>query len=520
MSGGNGPESTSRCFPPMTEKFYSDSPTLAGFAYSPRVLDAFRRSDRSGKAVFARLMAAHREGFQAEIIGVWDRADYYREETLRAIRSNPETAECWSAGAKALGLALDGPQFRRRFAREVALDSHAGLFLGQLTAGLKPEGRPRVHFETVARLQRELLLLTEEEERDLVDPMVAAARSQGQTDFLIEAAGLFPRQKLYANLALGQIYTSAGEQLQAADSAAKREAAIEKIIDRGEQLRRAAPWCAGCYQLIGMMEQERSILLANRRELRRSFEAIARAATYGGAAAVSGTKAQLDEIHAALKQNAAEIRRKLAATPNGRLTAQGAALVSMADHATRDADKWERSDLAKEIARLRDAAEAGPQRDLNGPREGVTPLVRAAVTEKVRGEEGFADWLGSAPGRRVRWQMALAASLAVFTLLLLGWQGLTGHMVSSARARVDKAVTAGIDGNTLDALSDFFTAPRPLRFDSASDLEFAELYRSTLARWAAERAASGGTISEEDRRRISRYQHLIENKGRLQEAAK
>ena len=69
-------------------------------------------------------------------------------------------------------------------------------------------------------------------------------------------------------------------------------------------------------------------------------------------AAVVDTKDQLDQIHAALQQRVAQIRSQMAATRNSQLTAQGSELVAMADGAKRDAEAWENSPQAKEIATL------------------------------------------------------------------------------------------------------------------------------------------------------------------------
>jgi hypothetical protein len=513
-------KSKSRLFPRVTETFYKDHPSLAAFAYSPTVRDAFRRSDRNAKAVFERVMAAHREGFEADILGIWDKADYYRKETGRAISSNGEDADCWKAGAQALGFSVAGPEFRRRFVIEVVVDSYAGMFLGLLKAGMKPMERPLVHFEAVAQLQQDLQPMTEEEERDRVDPMVVAGSATGGAGFLAAAARLFPRQRLYTSLALGQLHASAAKDLQTADSAAERLKVTEKTIAAAEDIRRNAPWCAEAYGLLGSMEHERAILLANQADLRAAFEAIARASSYLGDLAVSATKGQLDQIHAALRQKVASLRAQMAVNPNARLTPQGSELVAKAENATQDAERWRQSKQAMEIEASRDKAEAYPGRALVTPPEDSMALVRTAATAKVPGEERFADWLASRQGRWARWQMAAAAALVLVTAGLEGWQGWSGHALSSARARVNETVAAGKQQDALDALGDYFAAPRPIGYDRDSDLEFAELYRSTLALWAAERARDTRALSVGDRRRIERYKTTIREVGTAEEAKK
>jgi len=500
-----------RLFPRVTASFYSDHPGLASFAHSPRLLDAYRRSDQSGKAIFNRLMAAHREEFTAEIAGMWDKSDYYREECLDALRSYGDAAECWSTGARTLGFAVEGPEFRRRFASEVVLDSHAGFFLGQIGAGLKPLERPFVHFQTVARLQQDLHLLTEEEERELLDPMVAAGLPLGGEDFLIEGARLFPRQKIYAILTLNQIHTRVSKELQAADNSPKQLEITRKAIDVAEKLRAAAPWCADCYRFIGVMYHERAILLANQQELRSSFEAIARSATYAGPNTVSDTRGQLNQILAALQARVAQIRHQMALKPGSQLTSDGYRLVSLADNATKDAEKWDGSAEAKQISQLRDKAEKAQPRELSQPPEAAMPLVQTKATRKVQGAERFADWLASRRGRWVRWQMAAAAAVVLVTACLSGWQAWAGYSMNAARGRAEKMVASGNDAAALDALSDFFAAPRPFRFDRNSDAGLAEIYRSTLARWAASRAMAGGRISDDDRRRIRRYKERVQD---------
>jgi len=504
-----------RLFPRVTESFYSDRPAQASLALSARLLDAYRRSDRSGQAVFNRLMAAHCEEFAAEIAGIWDKSDYYREECLDALRSCGDAAECWSSGARALGFGVEGPEFRRRFAREVVMDSHAGFFLGQIKAGLKPLERPFVHFKTLARVQQDMQLLTEDEERELVDPMVAAGLPLESADFLIEAARLFPRQKIYAILAMNQINTRVSKELQVADSSPKRLEITRRAIAVAEKLRAAAPWCADCYRFIGVMYHERAILLANQQELRTSLESIAKSATYAGPQVVSGSREQLNQILAALRARVAQIRQEMLLKPGAQLTSQGNRLVSLADNATKDAEKWERSAEATQISQLRDEADTAQPRELAQPPEAALPLVHTKATQKVRGEETFADWLASRRGRWVRWQMAAAAVLVLATACLAGWQAFAGYSMNAARGRAEKIAASGNDAAALDALSDFFAAPRPLRFDPNSDAGLAEIYRSTLARWAASRAMAGGQVSDADRRRIRRYKGLVQNSSRF-----
>ncbi len=506
------PGNVERLFPRVTEDFYTEYAALAAFVWSPGILGAFRRSDNSGESVFRHLMAAHREGFTAEIAGIRDKADYYREEVLAILSTNGDGAECWTAGARKLGFAVDGPELRRRFATEVVADSHVGLFLGQVKAGLKPLDRPLVHMQAISRLQRDLHLLTPEAERDLVDPMVA---SSGGADFRIEAARLFPRQRSYAMLALNKAHAEFASEIQKVDDTAKRLALIEKAVAAVEKVREAAPWCMDCYQFIGMLEHERAIMLANQQELRTAMEAIARASTYCGPAAVKDTRDQLNEILKALRERVAHIKAEMRLQPNSRLTSQGASLVNLSDNATKDADKWDRSDKAIEIEKLRDKAERAETRELAPARPGVTPLVEVKTIEKAPGAERFADWLASGQGRRVRWQIAGAALLVVLSACLFAWQGWAAWRVNAARDRAATMLAAGNDEAALDAFADFFGAARPLRFNRSIEPGMAASYRVTLSRWATKRAAAGGSMSDGDRGRINRYKRLIEDSSRF-----
>jgi hypothetical protein len=355
-------------------------------------------------------------------------------------------------------------------------------------------------------------LLTPESERDLVDPMVA---SSSGVDFRIEAARLFPRQRSYAMLALNKVHAEFTSEIQKVDDTAKRLAVIGKTVTAVEKVREAAPWCADCYQFMGMLEHERAIMLANQQELRAAMEAIAKASSYAGPAAVKNTRDQLNEILKALRERVAHIRAEMRLQPNSRLTSQGASLVNLSDNATKDADRWELSNKALEVAKLRDKAERAEARELAPARPGVTPLVEVKTIEKAPGAERFADWLGSGQGKRVRWQMAGAALLVVLTAGLFAWQGWAAWRVNAAKDRAETMVAAGNDEAALDAFADFFGAARPLRFDRSIEPRMAETYRMTLSRWATKRAAAGGSMSDGDRRRINRYKQLIEDSSRL-----
>ena len=137
--------------------------------------------------------------------------------------------------------------------------------------------------------------------------------------------------------------------------------------------------------------------------------------------------------------------------------------------------------------------------------------MRIQTSTKVPSAPRFADWLQSNRGRWVRRQMAAAAALLLVTVSLATWQGWAAHSVNAALERVDKAVDNGKDAEALDALGDYFSAPRPLNADRSLDPEMAALYRTILARWAAGRAAAGGVVSDRDQRRINRYGKLIGN---------
>lgn len=506
---------TVRLFPRITEGFYRDHPELAAFDHLPSVFDAFRRPDPSGKSVFRRLITAHRQWFTAEIGAMFDKADFYHEELGRTLVTNGDAAECWNAGSGAMGLKGSGSEFRRRFVREVMIDSYAGLFLGQIEAGWKPLERPLVHLAGIARLQKSIWMLTEGEESEVVDPLVIAGSKEGGAKFLVETARLFPRQRAYVSRALGLIDMSAASRLQSAGNDTAMLATIHETVAEAERLRTFAPWCAGCYQLIGLLERQRAILLGNGRQLRAAFEASARADSYGGSSAVADIRAQLDQIHAALQQRVIHIRAQMAANPNSRLTSEGRALVSMAHGAMRDAERWERSPQTREIVALREVAEEAKSRDLMVGGD-LLPFVRTHAVKKVHSEPRFADWLGSKPGRRVRWQIVAAVTVALVTVTFSAWQMWAMNSLKIARERVDRAVATGMDTATLDALDNYFNTPRPLNANRTQDLEMTELYRATFEDWAASRVVAGGPISDNDRRRISRYGRLIGNLSRLQ----
>ena len=265
----------------MTESFYRDQPAFSGFTYSPGVFDAFRRADASGKAIFTRLMAAHLEWFTAEVGGMFEKADYYREDTLRALRLHGDSG--------VLGIGCPEYGIRGGWTRipQALYDGSRIGFLrrsvfGPDQCGLEAYGTPSGAILCDSTPVERPAAASPGRGTATGRPAVAAASKQGGLGFYAGSRKAVSRTTRDANRALGQVHVSATSRLKAAESATQRLAIIDETIAATERVRTAAPWCAGCYQLIGIMEHERAVLLVTQKSLRAACEAIAPAASYAG----------------------------------------------------------------------------------------------------------------------------------------------------------------------------------------------------------------------------------------------
>jgi len=504
-----------RCFPRVTENFYIDQPGLRGFSTAAGLRAAFWPAKPAPAAKFGRMVDLHRSAFEAEVAAVWDRADFYWKELWGLLLAAGDADACWVAG-KALAGAGDitGPEFRSHFLGEVVLESHAGFFCGQVAAGLKPLDRPKFHLQALSDLIRQSPGIKPEQERVLIDPLAVyvlkphgeEAAGRAPDGFWAMMAQWFPRQSHYVDAALAEIHAATMGHIQAAADAGKLSI-VEKGIALVEDLRRRPPANLGCYQLLGLLYHEQAIHLANSGAIPASFLALKKAEVYGGRNPVlAETETQLNAVLEAMRQRSDRIRESLRQKPGASLTAQGRSLVNDAATGSSEAANWDLSPDAKRIRAERDGAIPSPEPTLVRANEELGPMVRVRGTSKKSGEERLAAWLGSAQGRRLRWQIAAAMVLCFITAALAAREAWAGYARERAWQRTQVAMKASDDAAALDALGDFFSAPKPLRADRQSDFDLAGLYGRTMARWIASRSSS---LTDKERRRVLQYKKQI-----------
>jgi hypothetical protein len=503
-----------RCFPRVTEDFDANQPGLRDSSTAAGLKAAFWSRKLSPAAKFGRIVDLHRSAFEAEEAAVWDRADFYWKELWNLVLTAADADACWVAGKPSAGAGdITGPEFRSHFLNEVVLESHAGFFRGEVAAGLKPLDRPKFHLQALSDLIRQSPSITAEQERVLIDPLAVCAIEQhggeagrAAEGFWAMMAQLFPRQAHYLDAALAEIHAATMGQIQAA-AEVRKLSIVETGIAQVEDLRRRSPANLGCYQLLGLFYHEQAIHLANAGAIPASFLALKKAEVYGGRNPVlAETESQLNAVLEAMRQKSDRIRETLRQKPGASLTAQGRSLVKDAATGSSEAANWDLSPEAKRIRAEREGAGPSPERTLARASEETGPMVRVKVTSKKPGEERLADWLGSAQGRRLRWQIVAAVVLCLITTVLLAREAWGGYARERAWQRTEAAMKASDDAATLDALGDFFSAPRPLRADRQSDFDRAGLYGRTMARWIASKSSR---LTNEERRRLLKYKKQV-----------
>jgi hypothetical protein len=504
----------------MTADFY-EQPKLAGMVRPTTLLEAFhiRRS-----SAFNQILSAHRSAFEAEKQGRWHRADFYWEEVARLFQSVPETDASWSEAARVLfeeGGRISTADSRRQFRDRILLGSHAGFFRGQIQAGIAPQARPNRHLRSISEYIRNSPDIDSEAEARYVDPLAAlgleACRAKFPDQvltFLLDLAEFFPRQVLYQNVALVEIHVSTSRELQKAESSA-RAGILERSIGPAERIRTLCPSNLDAYLLLENLCHEQAICFANQGVLKGAFLAIKKTEIYGGPSTLFvETRKQLEEILAGLKQKAETLRATVRATPGMILSAQGQQFVDSVSGALTAGSDWERSPAARTIGEWREKAGRQPGRALHAGDTEALPLIRPESISLVGGTERVEDWLASKRGAWMRRQLVATALMMLLALGLVGREQWAGHARRDARDRANLAIAAHRDAEALDALADYFSAPRPLRWRNDSDQPVVDIYSRTLARWVAAKSIGGKEpISQTDARRLSRYKSQILDKG-------
>jgi hypothetical protein len=511
-----------RCFPRITGEFYESQPKLAQLSRTTTWIEALhlRRSHP-----FNRLLSAHRSAFEAEKQGRWRCSEFYWEEVASLFQTLLESHPCWSEAASLIlpeDSGISGPDLRRCFRAEVLLDTHAGFFTGQIREGLAPTDRPAFHLAAISRYIRDSPDLDIEFEARYVDPLASLADEACRSKFVADVVKLwldlaehFPRQAQYQSTALAEIHSVTAQDLQDAELTA-RSTILAGAIASAERIRAISPSNLDAYILLANLYHEQAICFANRASLKDAFLALAKAEVYGGPSpSFVETRKQLTEIHSTLRLKVEQLRSSLREKPGAYLNDNGHQFVHSVETALSAASEWERAPSTTTIREQHQTAGRPPGRRLAPADPDILPFIRPDSIAPVAGAERFRDWLASASGTRMRWQLACAALLMLIAVSLLGREQWATHARQYALVRANLAIAAHHEDEALDAFADYFSAPRPFRWRKEFDRTVVDTYSKTLARWVAEKSESAPSklMSRTDERRLGRYKSQILDKG-------
>lgn len=160
-----------RVFPPITPSLYesrdSGNPdqraavTLLSFSERLTKWKRYFKANRNGPDCLDRALLLHRNAFQFELAGHFQRADFFWEELYAELVGIVESKTAWLALAESLGtehprleVLIDPARLRARFIEELLIDAQAAFFnaCAKQTNSLTLESRAWKHFGYLKKL--------------------------------------------------------------------------------------------------------------------------------------------------------------------------------------------------------------------------------------------------------------------------------------------------------------------------------------------------------------------------------
>jgi len=296
-------------------------------------------------------------------------------------------------------------------------------------------------------------------------------------------------------------------QLEQSKGMAKRSA-IESAIARVVDLRDRFPVELVCYQVLGILYHEQTIVLAEAGDISGALLASRKAEAFGAdPAVVADTLQQLTNIMSLMQSQAAQLKEQLRGMPGGELTEKGRQLVAQAAAGNTTAAAWAMSRDAREIRTALERARGIPARVSPGAVMAL-PSITLQSTTKAKSHERMSDMIAGANSRRLWLQLAAAAlfvALAAGSVARTEW---VDYRHAQALDKVRQARAANDDEATLRALGELFSATTPRGDQSLTAL--APLYSDTLARWLTTKIDG---LTPADRRVLAQYKELVVSRG-------
>lgn len=441
------------------------------------------------------LLYLHRRAFEAEMLGVRHRADFYWRDLGRRLRRVWDDSAAWDAAAAQVCCSgVDGAALRHICMDELFLDCHIALAHGLIRAGAPyAAARLALHLGAVERLLR-LRAAPEDHIVMVLHPLVATEVA-GLLAADMNAAAL-ARLRGIKVLALKHKFATILADLVFRNLMAEMERKPEPVqssqiglvanaINEIEVLRIARPGIAVLYQLLGVLHHIQSVQMANADLLADALVSCEKARTYWPPLDnVEETRQALHAKMIELRKFIDKLEREAGGVGGRTLTAAGQHLKAEAERGFMPLqiyiDSAARSDViaARDTMLARDADEAEPD---EAPAAGIDQRLCVHPVPQ-RPEKLWSKAVWSFAVQDGRSQAMLAGALA-FNLIV----GVITAVELYQRGERDDAIAAlrapGLSDEQVIALSVRFLRAQTPGFRDPRRVEVSEAYARAFTRW-------------------------------------
>jgi hypothetical protein len=323
-----------------------------------------------------KLLTFHRVAFEAEIEGVWGRADFFWQEQRNELGSLWDRESLWedviAQVARQTGIACDcsAKEIRDRLLDEIFLDTHHAFYLGLERPALSraPSDRAYVHVEAIDQLL-DRSSRSQDEKVAIYGPLfmdrIYACREADQwgqaVKFATRLVSRLPSDREALELLIHTEHLRTLKSLRPGKSESTEIAnasIIQLGIERQEALLRLHPSNVSLFDSLGVLHHLRAVKLANGDKVADALVEIERSLAFRpDEEEVEKARPQLVGMMQALQQQMRAVELSLASRPNTHLNAQGLALRDQARRGLEPARRFRESNEAKQILRSREVAE-------------------------------------------------------------------------------------------------------------------------------------------------------------------
>lgn len=309
-----------------------------------------------------RLLSLHRAGIGAEQAGNWNGADFYFREVLTQLRSAGDDSEIWRYLAQKLGsggLKLEAAAVYRRVMDEVFADTHCAFYSGYAEKSAEPEWNARQFFHLDCLAQMLDCGALDNSGISLAPALkdrIAACKKSGSWDAAIRYADellrRYPQEEGAVGLKATLIFERGMAKLSKADtqSAYQHNAkSLKQPISDLEKFCVEYPDYDLSFELTSHLKHMQAISLANSGQPSDALLANEEALAYWPLEEAERDRNKLSELMQKTIVAADELVKRVARTPNARLTADGWRLKHQAEAGFTPANQFAESEPAKKL---------------------------------------------------------------------------------------------------------------------------------------------------------------------------